>query len=219
MTAISPCSCKSHDYERRLLHSSKSASNNRANRAKLYREREPKFSTEIIQTLAAAICSVVWDFIVVYYHITTHPHPKFRLRLARRLSIYTHIFAGCTEILCSVLSFILYDEGLGNDSLRMRITYMTVICSFVHTLTGAFQTPQVFGTQCVMVPACEIDGDALSICRAVRLANPKVSPLQTAWLSCGRRCAPRGWCWTPSLSPSSSRCSSCTTFTSGAAPL
>ena len=32
--------------------------------AKLYREREPKFGTDIIQTLAAVLASLVWDVIV-----------------------------------------------------------------------------------------------------------------------------------------------------------
>ena len=47
----------------------------------------------------------------------------------------------------------MYDEGLENDSARTRLVYVTVGASFVHALTGAYQTPQVFGMQCVMVPA------------------------------------------------------------------
>ena len=67
---------------------------------------------------------MIWPEQVVYYHVTTHPHPKFRLRPSRRLSIYTHIFSGITEIVSSILSFVLYDEGLDNSSPRLRLTYL-----------------------------------------------------------------------------------------------
>ena len=120
--------------------------------AKLYRERSSGFAAEVIQMLGAGACALVWDCVVVLYHFIEHPHPKFRLRWQRRLSIYTHIFSGASEIIFSVCSFLMYDEGLGNDSTRLRLVYATACCSFAHALTGAYQTPQVFGMQCVMVP-------------------------------------------------------------------
>jgi hypothetical protein len=99
------------------------------------------------------VCSIVWDIFVVSFHIMRPPHPKHRLRTDRRLSIYTHIFAGCGEIICWCCSFYLYDEGLPNQDTRLMLTYMCVLCSYTHAWTGAFQTPQVFGMQCVMIPA------------------------------------------------------------------
>ena len=68
--------------------------------AKLYRERNGSFRQEMVQTFAVAIISVMWDVMVLTFHILTPPHPKHRLRTDRRLSIYTHISSGCCEIIC-----------------------------------------------------------------------------------------------------------------------
>eukprot|EP01047_Picozoa_sp_COSAG01_P061589 COSAG01_NODE_7715_length_3048_cov_7.664324_6_plen_92_part_00 len=46
-----------------------------------------------------------------------------------------------------------YDSGQPNDSWRTYITYTNVCCSFVHALTGGYQTGQVFGMTCVMLPS------------------------------------------------------------------
>jgi hypothetical protein len=121
--------------------------------SKLYRERENNFRNDVVQTILVMVCSIVWDIFVVSFHIMRPPHPKHRLRTDRRLSIYTHIFAGCGEIICWCCSFYLYDEGLPNQDTRLMLTYMCVLCSYTHAWTGAFQTPQVFGMQCVMIPA------------------------------------------------------------------
>ena len=124
--------------------------------AKLYRERGGDFRNDMVQTFAVGIISLLWDVMVLTFHILTPPHPKHRLRTDRRLSIYTHISSGCCEIICSVLSFYYYDEGLPNSHFRLRLTYMTVCASYTHAITGMFQTPQVFGMQCVMVPAYSV---------------------------------------------------------------
>jgi hypothetical protein len=144
---------------------------------KLRREREVRFRSDVVQLVVVLLCSLCWDCFVVTFHVLRPPHPKHRLRADRRLSIYTHIFSGCGEIVCSVISIYLYDEGLPNDNARLRFTYLTACCSFMHAITGAYQTPQVirayehprlharvthrtdpsprqvFGMQCVMVPA------------------------------------------------------------------
>ena len=136
----------------------------------LRRERDALFENDMTQVLLLALCSLIWDVFVIYYHLVTAPHPKFRLRFIRRLSIYTHIWAGVAEILISVLSFVLYCEMAmpeGSTALppsadtctdkeqerSLLLTYAHVFCSVAHIVTAAYQTPQVFGMQLVMVPA------------------------------------------------------------------
>ena len=70
--------------------------------------RTLRYEFDMIQVLLLAIASLIWDCFVVFYHLNHPPHPKFRLRFVRRLSIYTHIWAGASEIALSVLSFVLY---------------------------------------------------------------------------------------------------------------
>jgi hypothetical protein len=119
----------------------------------------------MIQVLLLAIASLIWDCFVVFYHLNHPPHPKFRLRFVRRLSIYTHIWAGASEIALSVLSFVLY---CNEDSVQKQdctdsevdrhivLVYSTAFCSAIHAITAAYQTPQVFGMHIVMVPVYAI---------------------------------------------------------------
>jgi hypothetical protein len=106
---------------------------------KLARESQGHFRSSIVQQFVVALCCLVWDVFVVSHHFITTPHPKFRLRLPRRISIYTHICSGSAEIVTAVISFCLYDSGLPNDSWRTYVTYVNVCCSFVHALTGGYQ--------------------------------------------------------------------------------
>ena len=146
----------------------------------LRREREAYFEGDMTQVMLLAICSLFWDVVVLWYHVVTAPHPKFRLRPLRRISIYTHICAGLGEIVVSVLAFVLYcDSGeFAADGLEVEVgdgrilqeggvgtcteteqdrslllVYGHVFCAVVHMITAAYQTPQVFGMQIVMVPA------------------------------------------------------------------
>ena len=102
---------------------------------------------------------------MVFYHLNNPPHPKFRLRFVRRLSIYTHIWSGASEIVLSVLSFVHYcnedavqkqDCTESEVDLHTLLIYNTAFCSAVHVITAAYQTPQVFGMHIVMVPVYTI---------------------------------------------------------------
>eukprot|EP01048_Picozoa_sp_COSAG05_P006778 COSAG05_NODE_456_length_9625_cov_17.941214_5_plen_768_part_00 len=164
----------------------------------LRKERDGSFETEIVQVLLLALASLFWDVIVVSYHWFKAPHPKFRLRYARRLSIYTHIAAGTAEVVLSVVAFCIYCDVEALDLVergaclepqtgnvnnwshaewRMCVVYALVFCATIHTLTAAFQTPQVFGMQAVMVPAYT----AVVIWKAVSALRLLLSP-HSLWL-------------------------------------
>eukprot|EP01052_Picozoa_sp_SAG31_P057486 SAG31_NODE_17043_length_685_cov_1.373720_1_plen_101_part_10 len=100
-------------------------------------ERENRFASDMTQVILLALASLFWDVFVLYYHAVNAPHPKFRLRPSRRLSIYTHIFSGMTEIVISVVSFAMYngDDAEGVTSDRTLVVYIHVFCACMHTLT------------------------------------------------------------------------------------
>jgi hypothetical protein len=110
------------------------------------------------------------------------------MRFMRRLSIYTHICAGVAEIVISVVAFILYcdmateaDASLPlpaetctekEQQRSLLLVYAHVFCAVAHMVTAAYQTPQVFGMQLVMVPAYSAVVIWKAIC-TIRLAlNP-----------------------------------------------
>ena len=74
----------------------------------LREERDSLYEYDMVQVLLLALASLIWDTFVLYFHLNNPPHPKFRLRFARRLSIYTHIWAGAAEIVLSIISFVSY---------------------------------------------------------------------------------------------------------------
>jgi len=152
----------------------------------LREERDSLYEYDMVQVLLLGIASLIWDCFVVFYHLNNPPHPKFRLRFARRLSIYTHIWAGASEIVLSVFSFVNYcnedavEKGDCTEAevdVHIMLIYSTVFCSAVHTITAAYQTPQVFGMHLVMVPVY-----TLTVCwKAVSILRLVMRP-QSLWL-------------------------------------
>eukprot|EP01050_Picozoa_sp_SAG11_P014234 SAG11_NODE_1731_length_4363_cov_4.183865_3_plen_204_part_00 len=59
------------------------------------------------------------------------------------------------EIVVSIVSFVMYtaDDEPGTTSDRTLVVYIHVFVAVAHCLTAAYQTPQVFGMQVIMVPA------------------------------------------------------------------
>jgi len=90
--------------------------------------------------------AIFFDVGVIYYHITTVPHPKFLLRFWRSLAIKDHAISGVIEIcmgLCALFSKDPY-----------YFVWLQCIASFFfHIPSAAYQTPRVFGVRVVMVPA------------------------------------------------------------------
>lgn len=83
--------------------------------------------------------------------------PKFLLRAPRKLSIRLHVLSGTTEIISFV---VVWCWGLGGEAtedapwrMREQLTRVQCIASMVHLVTAVYQTPIVFGTQAVMIPA------------------------------------------------------------------
>ena len=91
--------------------------------AKLYRERDDSFGSEMIQTLAAVACSIVWDVVVVWHHLTEHAHPKFRLRAGCTLQARAGYFHGIHDMLLTITGadgVTLAGEAGGGALLRMN---------------------------------------------------------------------------------------------------
>lgn len=87
--------------------------------------------------------------IVVYYHVTTTPHPKFTMNPRRKFCIRTHVIAGTTEIFVSVAAIILSGIFDYNVSYLGQIQALSAV---VNALAAAAQTPIVFGAKGIMIP-------------------------------------------------------------------
>lgn len=80
-------------------------------------------------------------------HLYYPAHPKFSLTRRNRISINMHVMSGAAE--CLTGGFIILSEGRE----RVRLVYYMAIFSLVHVTTAIYQTPIVFGTRRLMIPA------------------------------------------------------------------
>ncbi|KJE93074.1 hypothetical protein, variant [Capsaspora owczarzaki ATCC 30864] len=100
----------------------------------------------------------------------TPPHPKFLLLPARRFSIHLHLLSGTTEIITGICAFFV-DEP--------RVPSMVVgIVAITHVATALYQTPIVFGSKAVMIPAYLV-AEGLHLYFAIRLI---IEPESLTWL-------------------------------------
>lgn len=102
-----------------------------------------------IQIIIIALVSTICNVGVLYIHWTIPPHPKFLLLLKRKISIRLHVLSGSIEILVFVVAFFAATEEASHKAL----VYINAAAAAVHCLTALYQTPIVFGTQAVMLPA------------------------------------------------------------------
>jgi hypothetical protein len=77
------------------------------------------------------------------------------MRAPRKLSIRLHVLSGTTEIISWVIAWHwgLSGYGAGTFETRDNFTRLQCLASLVHLATALYQTPIVFGTQAVMIPA------------------------------------------------------------------
>ena len=105
------------------------------------------YNVDFIQQLTIAGASTIANLGVLYYYIVAPVHPKFLLRLPRKISIITHTVAGTVEICSGIIAFFIVGEYV------QLFCQIMAIASWVHVITGFYQTPIVFGLQAFMVPA------------------------------------------------------------------
>lgn len=122
--------------------------NNAANTSISFNSAIP-YDLYTIQVLLIAFFSTIANVGVLYVHWTIPPHPKFLLLLDRKISIRMHVLSGTIEIIIFVVGWFV---PLVEDSHR-ALVYINAAASAVHCLTALYQTPIVFGTQAVMLPA------------------------------------------------------------------
>ena len=114
------------------------------------------------------LTSAAQNVLVVNYHLTTPPHPKFRLIRKRQICLKTHVAAGVLEIATAVsglVSFYAFGQSPSKHALY------AAPAGVIHALTGLYQTQLVFGCQLVMKPAyywCGVMHLAAAIATLVR---------------------------------------------------
>ena len=125
--------------------------------------------------LVMASAATFFNVLVIVYHLTTPPHPKFRLIRSRRLCLKTHVAAGCVEIATSCAALFNWKVlGLPAADVVKHTTYAWK-AGIIHSLTGLYQTGLVFGCKLVMRPAyywCGIMHLMSALATRDDLANP-----------------------------------------------
>ena len=105
------------------------------------------YDNSLIQGLILAFVSVaIGDTWVVMSHLIEPPHPKFTLLAKRRFFIRLHVFSGITEILFGICAFF-------SATPLPAVIGMVVADLAGHFPTSILQTPGLFGTKEITLPA------------------------------------------------------------------
>lgn len=100
----------------------------------------------VLQYLVVCVASLVADFFVLGWHSQNPPHPKFRLRPARKLCIFVHIVSGSVEIVSFVAAF------FASDPVPFAKTAAYAALA-LHVPSSLYQWPIVFGVKKFMIPS------------------------------------------------------------------
>ena len=110
----------------------------------------PPVERNEFSALVMACAATFFNVLVIFYHLTTPPHPKFRLIRTRRMCLKTHVAAGCVEIYsCCAALFCWKVLGLPAAHVAKYATYAWK-AGIIHAVTGLYQTGLVFGCKLVM---------------------------------------------------------------------
>lgn len=110
---------------------------------------------------ASALANVV----VLFYHYSTPPHPKFLLLPERKLSIRIHVIGGSMELLFGLAAIVTGDPRLA--------TCMALAALCFHIPSALFQTLAVFGARVVMVPGYLLCIGLHAFCAGMLLVHPE----------------------------------------------
>jgi len=116
------------------------------------------------EQVVVAVLSLLLDVIVLKYHFTHEPHPKFRLVKLRKMCIYAHLIGGASEILLSLLAFVTGTAGLASLAAYPALLFQAP--------TAMYQAYSVFGSKRVLIPVAQL-ANAMHVYAAIRLlGNP-----------------------------------------------
>lgn len=92
------------------------------------------------------VASTLANVVVIAYHYTVPPHPKFLMVRWRAAVLRTHIVSGTTELLAGLFALIAEERELAAQ-------VMAIAALGFHVPTAFAQTPIVFGARAIMRPA------------------------------------------------------------------
>lgn len=95
--------------------------------------------------LLVSLLAIVGNVRIIQYHATVPPHPKFLLVPERRFWIRVHALTGSVEVVLGVVAWLLEDRALALATAGVAL--------IGHVPSSFVQTPGVFGSKGVMVPA------------------------------------------------------------------
>lgn len=101
--------------------------------------------SESLSFFIVAFLAILGNIRIIQYHATVPPHPKFLLVPKRKFWIRVHALTGSIEVILGVVAWFTEDKSLALATAGVAL--------LGHVPSSYFQTPGVFGTKGIMVPA------------------------------------------------------------------
>ncbi len=122
-----------------------------------------------LQRQVVAAIGILANFGIIYYHVTTPPHPKFLLSPKRKFMVRAHATLGISEVLLGIAAVFFPESGLGAA---------LAVFAILHAITAFIQSPAVFGAKAIMIPSYFF-ASTLHIYCGVRLM---MDPMSAYWI-------------------------------------
>ena len=100
------------------------------------------------QQIGFIIVSLLANALVIFYHITNPPHPKFHLNVITKATIKIHVLSGIVGVILPLFVFF----STFNQSALIVVMFVCVSFDCMFAVTAAIQAPNVYGVRILTVP-------------------------------------------------------------------
>ena len=124
-------------------------------------EKSPSQGVWLLVTISA-----IANILVILFHYTVPPHPKFLMVPWRKRVLLTHIVSGSIELVTGLVAC------FGSGAAVPVAAVIMGLASLVHASSALAQTPIVFGSKAVMVPAYLLCIAMHAFCGVMLITHP-----------------------------------------------
>ena len=124
-------------------------------------EQSPSQGAWLLVTISA-----IANIVVILFHYTVPPHPKFLMVPWRKRVLLAHIISGSIELVAGLVAC------FGSGPAVPVAAVIMGLASLVHASSALAQTPIVFGSKAVMVPAYLLCIVMHAFCGVMLIADP-----------------------------------------------
>ena len=93
------------------------------------------------------ILSLLANALIIFYHLTNPPHPKYSLSVKTKISIRAHVVSGVIGVVLPLFVFFTTNQMIGKVLMAIVVAWDAIFIT-----TATIQAPNVYGVRSMTVP-------------------------------------------------------------------